>query len=88
MAADVRLEASLRLRLPDAEAARIAAAALAPDDPGYARVFVQGPLLEVHGEGAPLAVLRTLDDVLACLRALGHERAGRQAGSSVIQNAS
>ncbi len=65
--------ATLRLEL-GAEAARTAAAALEPDNDGHLEASVDGDELVLTCESAKvMGVLRTIDDALGCIRALGHE---------------
>jgi hypothetical protein len=63
---------ALRIRCADAaEAARLLRA-LAPDDPGSADLRAEGADLLVAARSASaLGALRTVDDVLGCLRAAG-----------------
>lgn len=64
--------ALLRLDLQDKATARTALTALAPDDPGLVRLGTEGACLVVETEGASaMGLLRSLDDVLGCLRAIG-----------------
>lgn len=64
---------SVRLTL-GAEAARTAQASLAPDDDGFLESSVQGDDLVLTARAdSMMGLLRTLDDALGCLRALGHE---------------
>jgi hypothetical protein len=61
---------SLRIRCADAVEARRLLRALAPDDPGSAGLAVDGADLTVAVRSATaLGALRTVDDVLGCLRA-------------------
>ncbi len=60
----------LRLGFPTAELANQALAALAPDDSQHAKLRVEGTTLMVEaGAESSMGVLRTIDDILACLRA-------------------
>jgi len=62
--------ARLRIRCRDAAEAERLRRALAADDPGHAVLGVDGPELLLAAQGAtPLGLLRTLDDLLGCLRA-------------------
>lgn len=61
---------SLRIRCGSAEEARRLLRALAPDDPGSVGLAVEGADLIVTARSATaLGALRTVDDVLGCLRA-------------------
>lgn len=63
--------ATVRLVL-GAEAARTAMAALEPDNDGHLEVRVEGDELVLScGSGSVMGVLRSLDDALDCVRALG-----------------
>ncbi|MGB1585835.1 MAG: hypothetical protein ACPHID_02160 [Thermoplasmatota archaeon] len=63
--------ATLRLALERPEEAQ---AALAPDDGGFLVTRVDGSVLELTARAeAPMGLLRTLDDVMGCLRATGIE---------------
>lgn len=65
--------ATVRLAL-GAEAARTAMAALEPDNGGHLEARVEGDELVLCCEaGSVMGVLRSLDDALGCVRALGHE---------------
>lgn len=65
--------AVVRLAL-GAEAARTALAALAPDNGEHLEARVEGDeLVLTCGAGSVMGVLRSLDDALGCIRALGHE---------------
>ena len=56
----------------DAAAARVALQALAPDNDGHLMASVAGATLTLSASSPDaLGLLRTLDDALACLRALG-----------------
>ena len=62
--------ADVRIRLRDAAAAQRLARSLAADDAGSAAVAVDGRDLVVTCSGATaLGLLRTLDDLLGCVRA-------------------
>ncbi|MGB0652023.1 MAG: KEOPS complex subunit Pcc1 [Thermoplasmatota archaeon] len=62
---------ALRLSFPSPDEAQAAAAALAPDNEGHAVCRVEGTTLHVEAEAASWpGLLRTLDDVMVCLRAL------------------
>lgn len=64
--------ATVRLEL-GAEAARTAMAALEPDNGEHLQALVEGDELVLSCSGSVMGVLRTLDDALDCVRALGHE---------------
>ncbi len=65
--------ATLRLSL-GADAAKTAAAALEPDNEGHLETRVEGDELVLTCESTKvMGVLRTVDDALGCIRALGHE---------------
>jgi hypothetical protein len=75
----VRSRATLRLAFADAEEAARLAAALEPENDAFLRARVEGATLVADVEAdEPLALLRTLDDALACLGAA--QRAARAAG--------
>jgi hypothetical protein len=62
--------AVLRIRCRDSGEAERARRSLAADDDGHAVLRVEGTVLVVEASSATaLGVLRTLDDVLGCLRA-------------------
>ena len=62
--------ALLRLRCRDAAEAERLRLSLAADDDGHASLRVEGAVLVVEARsGTALGLLRTLDDVLGCLRA-------------------
>ncbi|MEA3191441.1 MAG: hypothetical protein QOD77_2023 [Thermoplasmata archaeon] len=64
-------QGTLRIAFPSAAAARRAQAALAPDDGGHIKSRCEGTTLVLDAAaGSPMGLLRTLDDALACLRAL------------------
>ncbi|HET6399236.1 MAG TPA: hypothetical protein VFH47_06750 [Candidatus Thermoplasmatota archaeon] len=64
--------AVLRLRLPDEASAQHALGALRPDDPGTVLLRTEGEVLVVEAcSDTTMGLLRTVDDVLACLRATG-----------------
>ncbi len=66
--------AELRLALGSEEAVATAMQALAPDNDGHAGLRADGDVLVVTADSATtMGLLRTLDDVLGCLRALGHD---------------
>lgn len=67
-------DATVRIGFPDPGAAQAAAAALAPDNDGYLETRVEGRemVLTVQAESL-MGLLRTLDDALGCIRALGVE---------------
>lgn len=66
--------AELRLDLGTPEAVTAAMAALGPDNEGFARMEQDGTVLVVTADAdGAMGLLRTLDDVLGCLRALEHE---------------
>jgi len=61
--------ATLRLRCRDAAEASRLLRSLAADDPGAARLCADGADLVVEADSATaLGLLRTLDDLLGCLR--------------------
>lgn len=60
-----------------AGAAQTAKAALEPDNGGHLEARVEGDELVLCCEaGSVMGVLRSLDDALGCLRALGVDRSG------------
>jgi hypothetical protein len=62
--------AVLRLRCRDSGEAERVRRSLAPDDAAHAVLRVEGATLVVEaGAPAALGLLRTLDDLLGCLRA-------------------
>lgn len=62
--------AVLRLRCRDSGEAERLRRSLAADDAGHAALRVEGATLVVEADSATaLGVLRTLDDLLGCLRA-------------------
>ena len=63
--------AVLSIAYPDARQAGEAARSLAPDGEGFADFWTEGKTLvvEARSEGA-MGLLRSLDDVMACLRSL------------------
>lgn len=64
--------ASLRIRFASHTDAERAGRALEPDHDGQAAWFVEGNELVLEASGASLlGLLRTVDDVLGCLRATG-----------------
>lgn len=70
--------ATLRLQFASPEEASRMAASLAPENAAYLRVRVEGSVLVAEAEAdAPLGLLHTLDDALACLAAA--EKASRVA---------
>ena len=72
----MKSRATLRLRFDTPEEAARLAASLAPENDGYIRTRVEGDVLVAEAEAdAPLSLLHTLDDALACLTAA--ERAAR-----------
>lgn len=63
--------AELRLALDDPA---LAQAALAPDDEGHLSSRIDGGVLVLAATSdSPMGLLRTLDDVMGCLRATGIE---------------
>lgn len=63
--------AELALTFPDPGEAEAARAALAPDNGDYLHAVVEGRTLHLRATASsPMQLLRTLDDALACLRAL------------------
>lgn len=65
-----RVVAGLRLRCRDEDEAERLRRALAVDDPGQAELRREGADLVVEATSASaLGLLRTLDDLLGCLRA-------------------
>ena len=70
--------ATLRLAFATEDEARRMAAALAPENGAHLRVSIEGNVLVAEAEAdAPLKLLHTLDDALACLSAA--EKAARVA---------
>lgn len=68
--------ATLRLAFHDAQEAALVAQAIAPENEGYVTVRQEGATLHIETSAdAPLALLRTLDDLLACASAA--QKAGR-----------
>lgn len=64
--------ASLRIRFASHTDAERAGRSLDPDNAGQVAWFVEGPELVLEASGATLlGLLRTVDDVLGCLRAAG-----------------
>jgi hypothetical protein len=64
------VDAVLRLRCRDSVEAERLRRSLAPDDAAHATVRVEGATLVVEATSqARLGLLRTLDDLLGCLRA-------------------
>lgn len=69
-------KATLRLRFASPEEAQRLADALAPENDGFLETRVEGDTLVAEASAdAPLSLLRTLDDALACLAAA--EKAAR-----------
>ena len=67
---DGRTRAILSLRCRDSGEAERARRSLAADDDGHAALRVEGTVLVVEaGSETALGLLRTLDDLLGCLRA-------------------
>ncbi len=65
-------QARISLQLRDAEEATRLAQALAPDDDGFLDINVEGSqLVIVAASPTRMGLLRSLDDVLGCLRAAG-----------------
>lgn len=65
-------QATVRLTFPSAAEAETARAALEPDNDGFVAATVAGSELEITAESdSIMGLLRTLDDVLGCLRATG-----------------
>lgn len=64
------IHATLRLEFATEAEARDMLSALAPENGAYLRTHVEGRVLvaEAHAD-APLSLLHTLDDALACLSA-------------------
>lgn len=72
----MKSRATLRLEFDTPEEAARLAASLAPENEGYLTTRVEGNVLVAEAEGdAPLSLLHTLDDALACLTAA--EKAAR-----------
>ncbi|MFA5944269.1 MAG: hypothetical protein WC876_07380 [Candidatus Thermoplasmatota archaeon] len=70
MTAASRARAVLRLTCRDSGEADRLRRSLAADDAGHARLRVDGGVLVIEAEASSaLGVLRTVDDVLGCLRA-------------------
>ncbi len=64
------MDATLELTFKDAAEAAMVAQAIGPDDPEHAKVTVQGDTVHVTASASSVGgILRTLDDVLACVRA-------------------
>jgi hypothetical protein len=64
------VRAELRLRCRDSAEAERLRRSLAPDDAAQARLGVEGATLLIDASSpAALGLLRTLDDLLGCLRA-------------------
>lgn len=64
--------AEVRIHCGDPDAAARLAAALSPDDAGSVGLAVEESVLVVTVRGQTrLGLLRTLDDVLGCIRATG-----------------
>ena len=64
----------LRLQFPDRRAAEAARQAIEPDNLGHATCRVEGRTLVVEASAASMmGLLRSLDDVMGCLRATGLE---------------
>lgn len=62
--------ATLRLGFASSDDATRMAASIAPENAGFLRSRVEGAALVLDAEAdAPLTLLRTLDDALACLTA-------------------
>lgn len=65
-----RAHSVLHLRCRDSVEAEQLRRSIAADDAGHLTLRVEGATLVVEADSAtPLGVLRTLDDVLGCLRA-------------------
>ena len=68
----MKASARARLEFPTADEARAAMQALAPDNGEFLRASVDGRTLQLEATAAtPLGLLRTLEDAITCLRALG-----------------
>lgn len=64
--------ASLRIRFPSRTDADRAGRALAPDNGGHVAWMVEGPELVLEASSdSVLGLVRTVDDLLGCLRAAG-----------------
>ncbi|OGS48281.1 MAG: hypothetical protein A3K68_03625 [Euryarchaeota archaeon RBG_16_68_13] len=74
----MKARARLTVDLGDPKEAEAVALALSPDDEGYVRTRCRGATLTaVASADAPLSLLHTLDDYLACLSVA--EKAAREA---------
>jgi hypothetical protein len=72
----MKARATMRLAFDSPEEAARLAASLAPENQGYLGTRVDGKDIIAEADAdAPLALLHTLDDALACLSA--GEKAGR-----------
>ncbi len=64
----MKSRATLTLSFPDAAAAETVAASVALEDQGYIRTRRRGATITATAAAdAPLSLLRTLDDYLACI---------------------
>lgn len=67
-------QATVRIAFPSAADAETARAALEPDNDGFLHATIEGSGLVVTASSdSVMGLLRTLDDVLGCLRASGVE---------------
>lgn len=65
-------DATVRIVFSDADAAETARAALEPDNDGHLEAVVEGDaLILTASAGSIMGLLRSLDDALGCVRALG-----------------
>jgi hypothetical protein len=67
---------SVRVGFISPEEATRAAQAIEPDNEGYLVIRIEGRTLVLEASGDRLSVLRTIDDALACLRALQDPETG------------
>ena len=64
----MKARASLTLTFRDASTAKAVADAVSPEDAGYVRTRRQGATITANATAdAPLSLLHTLDDYLACV---------------------
>lgn len=65
-------DATIRLQFPSPAAANRARDAIAPDNGGFIDATVDGSVLVIAARSdSTMGLLRSLDDVLGCLRATG-----------------
>jgi len=66
--------ATLVLNFPTVAEAERALASLAPDNGEFCTLKLDGASVELQADAAsPLGMLRSIDDILGCLRAIGYE---------------